>query len=168
MNVLIMPLHLVHLALSPVTILPLTLTHLPVVVIVTASARSWKKCIVLELKQHRYVRTGVSAAFLTGFFVSLNHAFAPLVVLLSAFFPRVHFALQERQWKAQLRVSLPRRVLEKVLHTTCGILSWNLLHEQDSSILLLSVDEFDLAQIALSCHFALDLLCFQEGAHNAA
>ena len=115
MIVLFMPLHLVHLALSPVTISPLagfvlTLTHLLVVAIVTASAKSWKNCIALELKEHRYLRTG---------------AFAPLVVLLSAFFPRVHFALQQRQWKAQLRVSLPRRVLVKVSHTTRGILSWN-------------------------------------------
>ena len=47
MNVLIMPLHLVHLAVSPATISPLagfvvTLTHKLVVVIVTVSARSWK------------------------------------------------------------------------------------------------------------------------------
>ena len=50
MNVPIMPLHLVHLALSPVTTLPLpgfviALTHLTVVMVVTASARFWKDCI---------------------------------------------------------------------------------------------------------------------------
>ena len=50
---------------------------------------------------------------------------------------------------------------------------WNpllelLFHGHISSILLLSVDEFDLAKIALSCHFALDLLCHKEGAHNSA
>ena len=66
---------------------------------------------------------GVSAVFLIGFFVSLTHAFTSLVVLLSAFFPRVHFALQERQWKAQLRVCLPYRVLVKVLHTTTSKLA---------------------------------------------
>ena len=49
---------------------------------------------------------------------------------------------------------------------------WNpllevLFHEHISSILLLSVDEFDLAKIALSCHFALDLLCHKESAHNS-
>ena len=113
MNVPIMPLHLVHLASFPVTTLPLaafvkTLTHLPVVVIVTASVKSWKSCIALELKQHCYLRTGVCAVFLIGFFVTLTHAFASLVVLLSAFFPRAHFVLQEKQWKAQLRLSLPR------------------------------------------------------------
>ena len=113
LNVLIMPLRLVHLASFPVTILPLagfviTLTHLPVLVTVTISARSWKNCMALELKQHRYLRTRVSAVFLIGFFVTLTHAFASLVFLLSAFFPRVHFVLQEKQWKAQLRLSLPR------------------------------------------------------------
>ena len=30
------------------------------------------------------------------------------------------------------------------------------------------VDEIDLARIALSCHFALDLLCYKEGAHDSA
>ena len=130
LNVLIMPLRLVHLASFPVTILPLagfviTLSHLPVVLTVTISARSLKNCMALELEQHRYLRTGVSAVFLIGFFVTLTHAFASLVVLLSAFFPRVHFVLQEKQWKAQLRLSLPRRVLVKISHTTCGILSWN-------------------------------------------
>ena len=43
--------------------------------------------------------------------------------------------------------SLLRRVLVKVSHTTCGIHSWNLLHEQICSILLLSVDEFDFSWI---------------------
>ena len=69
--------------------------------------------MALELKQHRHLRTRVSAVFLIRFFVTLTHACASLVVLLSAFFPRVHFALQEKQWKAQLRLSLPRRVLSK-------------------------------------------------------
>ena len=55
-----------------------------------------------------------------------------------------------------------RRVLVKLSHTTCEILSWNLLfHGQISSVFILFVDEIDLAQIALSCHFALDLLCYK-------
>ena len=49
---------------------------------------------------------------------------------------------------------------------------WNpllelLFHEHVSSILLLFVGEFDLAIIALSCHFAVDLLCYTERAHNS-
>ena len=50
---------------------------------------------------------------------------------------------------------------------------WNpllelLFHGQISSVLLLFVDEIDLAKIALSCHFALDVLCHKEGAHSSA
>ena len=124
------PLHLVHLASHPFTTLPLagfviTSTPLLVVVIVTESVRFWKDCVASELKQHRHLRMVVGAVFLIGFFVSLTHAFAPLVVLLSAFFPRVHFVLLKKQCKAQLPVSLPRRALAKASHSTCGILSWN-------------------------------------------
>ena len=47
-------------------------------------------------------------------------------------------------------------------------ITWNpllelLLHEHIGSILLLCVDDFELAKFALSCHFALDLLCHKEG-----
>ena len=63
-------------------------TPLPVVLIVTATVKSWKNCVALELRQHRYLRTGVCDVFLIGFYVTLTHAFASLVVLLSAFFPR--------------------------------------------------------------------------------
>ena len=47
---------------------------------------------------------------------------------------------------------------------------WNpllelLFHEHICSILLLFVDEFDLAKIVLSCQFALDLLCYKESAY---
>ena len=50
---------------------------------------------------------------------------------------------------------------------------WNpilelLFHEHISGVFVLIVDEIDLAQIALSCHFALDLLCYKEGAHSSA
>ena len=29
-------------------------------------------------------------------------------------------------------------------------------------------DEVDLAKIAVSCHFALDVLCYKEGVHDSA
>ena len=77
-----------NLVLSPGTTLPLagfviTLTHLPVVMFVTASARFRKDCIALELKQRRYLRTRVSVVFLIGIFV----------ILLSALFPARLFLL---------------------------------------------------------------------------
>ena len=47
---------------------------------------------------------------------------------------------------------------------------WNpplelLFHELVSCVFEPFVDEIDLAKIALSCHFALDLLCYKEGAY---
>ena len=48
---------------------------------------------------------------------------------------------------------------------------WNpllelLLREQVSGAFKSFVDEIDLAKIALSCYFALDLLCYKEGVHD--
>ena len=50
---------------------------------------------------------------------------------------------------------------------------WNpqmklLFHEQISGAFEPFVDEIDLAKIPLSCHIALDLLCYKEGAHDSA
>ena len=50
---------------------------------------------------------------------------------------------------------------------------WNPLLEllflgQVSGIFAPFVVEIDLAKIALSCHFALDLLCYKEGAYDSA
>ena len=49
---------------------------------------------------------------------------------------------------------------------------WNpllelLFHEQVSGISEPFVDEIDLAKIALSCYFSLDLLCYKEGAYDS-
>ena len=43
-----------------------------------------------------------------------------------------------------------------------------LFHVQIGGTFELFVDEIDLARISLSCHFALDLLCDKEGAHDYA
>ena len=43
-----------------------------------------------------------------------------------------------------------------------------LFHGQISGVFLPVVVETDLAKIALSCHFALDLLCYQESGHGSA
>ena len=50
---------------------------------------------------------------------------------------------------------------------------WNpmmelLFHMQIAGAFQPFVDETDLARIALSCHFALDLLCYKEGANDSA
>ena len=49
---------------------------------------------------------------------------------------------------------------------------WNpllelLFHEQTSGVFVLYVEEIDLAKIALSCHVALDLLCYKEVAYDS-
>ena len=61
-------------------------TPLPVVVIVTASVKSGKICEASELRQHRYLRTGVSAVFLIGFYVTLTHALHHCGFALSSLF----------------------------------------------------------------------------------
>ena len=50
---------------------------------------------------------------------------------------------------------------------------WNpllglIFHEQIRGTFEPFVDEIDLAWIGLSCHFALDLLCYKEGAYDSA
>ena len=50
---------------------------------------------------------------------------------------------------------------------------WNpllelLFLEQTSGVIVLYVKEIGLAYIALSCHFALDLLWYKEGVHDSA
>ena len=63
-------------------------------------------------------------------------------------------------WKAQLRVFLPPRVWNPMME--------QLFHAQIGGIFEPFVDETELARIAISCHFALDLLCDREGAHASA
>ena len=50
---------------------------------------------------------------------------------------------------------------------------WNpildlLFHEQISGVFVPFDVETDLAKIALSCHFALDVLCYKESGHDSA
>ena len=146
----------------------ITSTHLPVVMVVTASARFWKDCTALELKQRRYLRTRVSAVFLVGFFVTLTHAVISLVILLSAHFPARLFCSSEEAMESPTScVSTASSSGESFAHNTWNLFLELLFHEHISSTLILFVDDFDLAKIALSCHFALNLLCYQEGAHRS-
>ena len=50
----------------------------------------------------------------------------------------------------------------------CNHLLELLVLEQTSRVFVLYVEEIVLGQIALSCHFAFDLLCYREGAHDSA
>ena len=56
----------------------------------------------------------------------------------------------------------------KVSHNMSNPLMEQLFHEQVSGAFEPFVDEIDLAKIALSCHVALDSLCYKEGVHDSA
>ena len=53
-------------------------------------------------------------------------------------------------------------------HSVWNLLLKLLVHEQRGSAFVLFVVEVELAKIALSCHFAFDLLCYREGAYASA
>ena len=53
-------------------------------------------------------------------------------------------------------------------HDNRNLLMELLFHVQIGGIFEIFVEEIDLATIALSCHFALDLLCDKAGAHDSA
>ena len=72
-------------------------------------------------------------------------------------------------WTAQLRVFLPTSSSdESFAHKMWNPLMELIFHEQISGAFAPFVDEIDLAKIALSCHFTLDLLCYKEGVHDSA
>ena len=56
----------------------------------------------------------------------------------------------------------PLRVREKVSRITCGILYWSCISRAIHGAFEPFVDEIDLAKIAFSCHFALDIFCYKE------
>ena len=55
---------------------------------------------------------------------------------------------------------------ENVAHNMWNPLPKLLFLWQTGGVIVLYVEEIDLAKIALSCHFALDLLCYEEGGHD--
>ena len=165
MNVPILPLHLGHLASFSATTMPLagfviTLTHLLVVMVATASARFWKDCIASEQKQRRYLKMGVSAVFIIGFFVSLTYAFVSSAILLPAFFPALPLCSSGKAMESITScVSATSSSGENFAHNM-----WNLLlelpfHGQISGVFVLYVEEMDLAKITLPFPFARFSMC---------
>ena len=106
--------------------------------------------------------------FLIGFFVSVTHAFVSLVVLLSAFFFPAHplCSLGQAMESPTSSISTASRFGEYFAQNMWNPLLELLFLEQTGGVIVLYVEEIDLSKIALSCHFALDLLCFQEGGHG--
>ena len=66
-----------------------------------------------------------------------------------------------------LSVSTASSSVDIVEHDVWNLLMELLFHVQIGGIFKIFVDEIDLARIALSCHFALDLLCYK-GVHDSA
>ena len=59
-------------------------------------------------------------------------------------------------------------ILKTLSHNMWNPLLELLFHEQVSGVFEPFVVEIDLAKIALSCYFSLDLLCYKEGACDSA
>ena len=86
-----------------------------------------------------------------------------VVVLLSAALSLRSLRSLGERWKAQARVSLQRRARVETPHAICGILCWiYFFMYRLNDVFVPFNDDIDLARVALSCHFALDLLCFKE------
>ena len=73
----------------------------------------------------------------------------------------------EQVMESLLHLSLPYQVLKTISRITLLNPLLDLLSEQSSSVFVLYVEEVQLAKIALSCHFALDVLCYKEGAYDS-
>ena len=100
--------------------------------------------------------------FTIGFFVPLTYAFVSSVILLSAFFFPVHplRSSGKAMESPTSSVSTASSFGENFAHNMWNPLLELLFHEQRSGVFVPYVEEVDLAQIALSCFFALDVLCY--------
>ena len=67
------------------------------------------------------------------FFVFLMCIFVIGDSALSLLFERIHFVLQNKQWKALLRLFLPRRALLNISRKTCGISLLELLFLEETN-----------------------------------
>ena len=63
-------------------------------------------------------------------------------------------------------VSIASSFGEILAHNMWNPLLELLFHEQTSGVFDQNVEEIELAKIALSCHFSIDLLCYKEGVHD--
>ena len=172
MNVLTMPLHSGPEA-SPQTItLPpvgftTTLMHLHVLMAATALLRSWNGYSAFERMLCLFPNIGISIVFTIGFVVFVVHLTCFLFLLSassllgSCFFEQVMDSLSS---SASTVPSLD----EYFEHNMWNLMLELLFLEQVSGIFESYLVEIDLSKIALSCRFALDLLCYKEGAYGSA
>ena len=176
MNVLTMPLHLGPSALPLTITLPpagfiITLMHPRVLMAVTTSLRSWNDYNAVEQMQRRFPQKGVSIVFTIGFIVFVVHltriSLRFVYLALSLFLLGYCFLGQVMESLSSSASTVPS-FDDYFAHNMWNPLLELLFLEQVSGIFASFVVEIDLAKIALSCHFALDLLCYKEGAFDSA
>ena len=121
---------------------------------VTTSAKSWNDFSTFEQMQRRLTRTGISDGH-----VRCSHVF----LLLSGFFSLWIVVFPNKRWTDFLHPRLPYRVsTDNFEHNMWNPLLELLFLEQANGSVASYLVEIDVAKIALSCHFALDLLCYKE------
>ena len=112
--------------------------------------------------------------FTIGFIVFIVHLTRPFLsvigdLVLSLLFTIGSFGFLGRSWTAfSSSVSTVPNFEDVFSHNVWNPLLELLFHEQVSGIFEPFVDEIDLAKIALSCHFALDVPCYKEGGQDSA
>ena len=116
---------------------------------------------------------GDSVVFLTGFSLVHTHAAHRFGISLIPFFSRSapHSAwlyLTSAMESLTSCVSTASSSEESSTHNMWNPMMELPLHVQIGGILELFVEEIDLARIALSCHFARDVLCDKESVHDSA
>ena len=126
-------------------------------------------CDQWDSEQRRYFKMGVSAVFTIGFFVSLSHTLMCHRWFCSQpFFPAQPLCSWGKTMESPTSsVSTGSSVGENFAHNMWNPLLELLFHEQICGVFVLYVEEIDLANIALSCHFALDLICYKEGVYDS-
>ena len=177
LNVLIMPPHLGLSALCfcfSLLHVGFVITLMPLVVLVLAATleTSWKDCVSLELHL-RDIRRWVGAVFLVALKRTSTHtlhhmlfAFSPFPV--AAFYCILLNLLKWAMESPTSCVSITSSSGESFAHNMWNPLMEVWFHEQISGVFEPFVDEIDVAKIALSCHFAPDSLCHEEGDHDFA
>ena len=165
-NALTMLLPLAHFGSSLATTWPragfvTTLTHLYVLMAVTTSVRSWTGYNTFEQMQRRLTWTGFSIGSSHRSHCVLVHVTRVIVLCFSCsqVFSLGCFPTSDGDF---LRPRLPYRVSTTASSTIRGILFLELLFlEQANEVVASYLVEIDVAKIALSCCFALDLLCYK-------
>ena len=145
--------------------------HPRVLLAVTTSLRSWNDYNAFEQMQRHFPKIGTSIVFTIGFIV-----FFVLPTCVSGRFvyscsqPSLlgYCFLEQVMDSLSSSASTVSSFDDYFAHNMSNPLLELLFLEQVSGIFASFVVEIDLAKITLTCHFALDLLCYKEGAYDSA